>query len=73
MKYSNEIPDYKKFDYLITDLNIFLISGCKGYLLNNSVDDTIAEIQRLSNEYRLTIPTWVQRYIDTPKGTSQKI
>ena len=75
MTYSSEIPDYRKFEYLIADLNIFLISGHGGeaFLLNDSIDDSLEEIQRLAKEYRLTIPTWVQRYIDTPKGTNEKI
>ena len=64
MKQNKNISDYKKLNYLITDLNIFVISAACGttFLLNNSLSEHVKEIKRLSDALDINVPNWVKEY-----------
>jgi len=58
-----KIPDYKKLDYMITDLNYFELGGANpAWLLDNNLIEHISEIKRLSEHIYANVPNWVKSY-----------
>lgn len=58
-----KIPDYKKLDYMITDLNYFELGGANpAWLLDNNLIEHISEIKRLSEHIYTNVPNWVKSY-----------